>query len=221
MSSTIRSTELRHMTRDFHGANRQMRARIAQLAARLIAEDGLDDYGAAKRKAARQLGALETRNLPDNIELEAALRTYQALYQADEQPRHLARLREAAARMMRSLARFDPHLTGAVLAGTAGRHTHVELHLFADDGKEVELFLLNGKQAYRAREARFWAGNELRSVPVFDLDREDAAVSLYVFQIGDLRHPVRATVEGRPIERSRLDQVLASPGVGRSDAARP
>ena len=35
----------------------QMRARIAAVAARIIAEDGIEDYAAAKRKAARQLGA--------------------------------------------------------------------------------------------------------------------------------------------------------------------
>lgn len=201
------------MTRDTQGANRQMRARIAQLAARLIAEDGLEDYGAAKRKAARQLGASETRNLPDNLELEAALRTHQALYQADEQPRQLARLREAAASTMRLLSRFDPHLTGAVLAGTAGRFSQVELHLFADDGKDVELFLLNGGHSYRTREARFWAGNTLRSVPVFEVDTRDMPVVLFVFQTGDLRHPVRATAEGRTIERSRLDQ-LSGIGLG-------
>jgi hypothetical protein len=187
-----------------------MRARIAQLAARLIAEDGLEDYGSAKRKAARQLGASETRNLPDNTELETALRTHQALYQADEQPRQLARLREAAMHMMRILARFDPHLTGAVLAGTAGRYTPVELHLFADDGKEVEFFLLNGKHAYRSRESRFWAGNELRSVPVFDLESAGVPFALYVFRISDLRHTVRVNAEGRVIERSRMEQISAT-----------
>lgn len=125
------------MTRDNQGASRQMRARIAQLAARLMAEDGLEDYGAAKRKAARQLGAWETRNLPDNVEVEAALRSYQALYQADEQPRQLAQLRKSAAGVMKALSRFNPHLTGAVLAGTAGRYGQVELHLFTDNGKAM------------------------------------------------------------------------------------
>ena len=34
----------------------QQRSRIAALAARLMAEDGLSDLGLAKRKAARRLG---------------------------------------------------------------------------------------------------------------------------------------------------------------------
>lgn len=202
------------MPRDNPAASRQMRARIAQLAARLMAEDGLDDFGAAKRKAARQIGASETRNLPDNAEVEAALRLHQALYQSDEQPERLARLREAAAVLMRRLARFDPHLTGSVLAGTAGRYAQVELHLYTDNAKDIELFLLNGGFAYRTREARFWAGDEPRSVPAFELEADDVPVILYVFEPRDLRQPVRATAEGRAIERSRLGRFEGLPGTG-------
>ena len=53
--------------------NRQtdMRARIAAAAARLMAEDGIDDFALAKRKAARQLGASDTESLPRNDEIEA------------------------------------------------------------------------------------------------------------------------------------------------------
>ncbi len=40
-------------------SNRQtgMRARIAATAARIMAEDGIEDFALAKRKAARRLGA--------------------------------------------------------------------------------------------------------------------------------------------------------------------
>lgn len=203
------------MARDSPGG-RQMRLRIAQQAARLMAEDGLDDFGAAKRKAARQLGVSDTRNLPDNAEVEAALRVHQTLYQADEQPERLARLRETAMGMMRLLARFDPHLTGAVLTGTAGRHSRVELHLYTDNGKEVELFLLDRGLQYRAGEARFWAGDDPRLVPVFEIETSDAPVAVYVFEARDLRGPVRATPEGRPLERNRHAFPRAIPDSGKS-----
>src|SRR5262245_41183403 len=65
------------------------RARIAAAAARLMAEDGIDDFALAKRKAAKQLGALETQALPGNDEIEAELRAYLALYQADEHPQRV------------------------------------------------------------------------------------------------------------------------------------
>ena len=48
-----------------------LRSAVAQAAARLIAE-GLTDYHAAKKKAARQLGISEKNGLPDNHEIEKA-----------------------------------------------------------------------------------------------------------------------------------------------------
>ena len=48
-----------------------LRREIAALAARMMAEDGISDFGFAKRKAAKQLGATEADALPNNTEIEA------------------------------------------------------------------------------------------------------------------------------------------------------
>src|ERR1041385_3340096 len=79
-------------------SNRQtaMRTRIAAAAARIMAEDGVDDFALAKRKAARQLGALDTQSLPRNDEIEAELRAYRALYQAESHPEGTTELRPVA-----------------------------------------------------------------------------------------------------------------------------
>ena len=50
-----------------------VRREIAALAARMMAEDGVQDYGFAKRKAARQMGATDADSLPTNAEIEAEL----------------------------------------------------------------------------------------------------------------------------------------------------
>ena len=95
------------------------RSRIAYLAARLMAEDGIEDYALAKRKAARQAGMPETRELPTNEEVEEALRTYQQIYHHEEHRNRLRVLRETAVRAMREFARFNPYLTGSVQIGRA------------------------------------------------------------------------------------------------------
>ena len=51
-----------------------------------MAEEGVADYGTAKQKAARQAGLVDAHLLPDNREIEAALREFQELYQSDDQP---------------------------------------------------------------------------------------------------------------------------------------
>src|SRR5215471_7765606 len=104
-----------------------VRARIAAAAARIMAEDGIDDFALAKRKAARSLGAPDTEALPANDEVEGELRAYRALYQAEDHPQRIAELRALALDAMRALERFHPYLTGPVLKGTAGPYAEIEL----------------------------------------------------------------------------------------------
>lgn len=198
-----------------NGNNRQMRERIAQLAARLMAVDGIDDFALAKRKAARQAGAPDTRNLPNNEEVEQALRAYQQLYQADEQQARLRRLRQNAREMMQLLAQFDPHLSGSVLSGSAGKYSDINIHLFTDSVKDVEMFLLNRQIPYRSRERRVYIGGEQHSVPNFSVSTDDADFDITVFAPRDLRYQLRTTAEGKPFDRARIDwlnSVLESAG---------
>ena len=187
-----------------------MRERIAHLAALLMAVDGIDDFALAKRKAARQAGAPDTRNLPNNDEVEQALRAYQQLYQADEQRERLRHLRARAREMMELLCLFEPFLSGAVLSGSAGKYSDIELLLFADSMKDVEMFLLNRGIAYRSSQRRFLIGDEIRSVPNFSVCTEDADFSITVFEPRDRRAQIRSTPEGRPLERVRMDWLDAS-----------
>ena len=192
-----------------------MRERIAHLAARLMAVDGIDDYALAKRKAARQSGAPDTRNLPTNDEVEQALRAYQQLYQADELRDRLQYLRERAREMMNTLSRFDPYLSGAVLSGSAGKYADIDLLLFTDSVKDVEIFLIDRGIEYRSGERRIHIGDEARGVPNFSVSTPDAEFDVTVFDPRDLRAQIRSTPEGRPLEKARiewLDATLAEPG---------
>ncbi|HEX5612222.1 MAG TPA: UDP-N-acetylmuramate--alanine ligase, partial [Burkholderiales bacterium] len=102
-----------------------------------MAEDGIDDFALAKRKALRQLGIDGRVALPSNDEIENQLRAYRALYQQGEHESRVTSLRRAAVAAMKALARFRPYLTGSVLTGTAGPYAEVELQLFPDDSRQV------------------------------------------------------------------------------------
>ncbi|MDR3056169.1 MAG: hypothetical protein LBU53_12355 [Zoogloeaceae bacterium] len=175
------------------------RAHIASVAARLMAQDGITDMGLAKKKAARQLGQADSALLPDNAEVEAELRLYQALYQGDAQPARLRFLREEAARAMRLLADFTPYLTGSVLDGTAGAHSAIDLLLFADSAKDVEIFLLDHNIVFDHAEPR----ND-KAEAVLRLTRPDTDIHLIVFPHHLERHHFRHR-DGRARERLRLD----------------
>jgi hypothetical protein len=192
-----------------HPGSRHIRSRIAHLAARLIAEDGIADFAAAKRKAARQIGPIETRNLPTNEEVGAALQSYLQLYQADEQAARLKHLRAHAVEMMHRLERFNPQLSGPVLDGNAGRYSEIELHLFTDNAKDVELFMLNNRFDYRSRERYVYRRGERNSVPAFTVFTDDATYNISVFTYDDLRANLSNTLHGKPLRHAGVQSVMA------------
>jgi len=192
-------------------SNRQtdMRARIAAAAARIMAEDGVDDFALAKRKAARQLGAADTHALPRNDEIEAELRAYRSLYQADEHPHLIDELRRVAFEVMRELERFSPYLTGPVLSGLAGPYAEIDLQLFPDSAKEVEIFLLDRGVPFTTNEARRFSGDRARSVGLISLDWHGVPVRLSVFDPRDERVALKTSQAGRPMERAGIAEVSA------------
>jgi len=201
-----------------------MRARIAAAAARLMAEDGINDFALAKRKAARVLGAANTEALPGNDEIETELRAYLALYQADEHPERVAELRRLALDAMRSLEHFNPYLTGPVLAGIAGPYAEIELQLFPESTKEVELYLIDRNLRYEASDERRYSGDRARAVAVISLDWQGVPLRLSVFDPRDERSALKTTPAGRVTARAGIAEVRAmvDPGPGKLvNEARP
>ncbi|MDR1227633.1 MAG: hypothetical protein LBK55_01195 [Azoarcus sp.] len=183
----------------FPSRNAQRRREIAALAARMMAEDGIGDFGFAKRKAARRLGVGDGEDLPANAEIETELRLWQTLYQSEEQTERLADMRGAAVGLMRLLAGFRPYLTGGALDGTAARYAEVEIDLFPESAKDVEIFLLDAGLAFEHREVRKPAPDAPEMALALDWEDIPARLSIY---------PAGAERGGRQ-PRARLAQVEA------------
>lgn len=179
-----------------------LRSELAQAAARLIAEDGME-YGAAKKKAVRQLGLPENFPLPGNAEVQDAVRDYHAIYQEDEQAERLTDLRRAAVVLMRRLEPFAPWLTGSVLDGTATRHSHIDILLFPDSAKEVEIFLLDSGIAFHHGSPK---SDRVEAVLV--IDEEDLPANLIVLPPREERIQLKGA-DGRTRARARVEAVEA------------
>jgi hypothetical protein len=197
------------MARNRSRRDDNQRRHLAYLAARLMAEEGVNDYAYAKQKAARQAGLADSQALPDNREIEAALREYQGLYQSEDQPRELRMLREVAVKVMREFASFRPVLVGAVLNGTANQFSEVTIQLFADDPKNLALFLLNRRYRFEEAEKRVRIGDDWVMVPQYYLEVDGAPVTLSVYGTGDERHAPAGRAEGDAPLRARLPEVEA------------
>ena len=176
-------------------------AEIAANAARLIVEDGLE-YGPAKRRAARDLGATgRSVTLPGNEEVEDEVRAYISVFHAETQPRELAALRELAATWMERLAAFRPLLTGAVWRGTATRLSDVHIELYCDDSKAAELALLDRRVDYEVSRGESARGREVDVLNLFvpgpDPSRR-VRIALTVLDYDDLRGAMRNDTRGHP-----------------------
>ena len=177
----------------------QLRAQIAALAARLVAQDGAD-YGVAKRKAASQvLGDQQApaNLLPDNTEIEEEVRRYQALFLGDSQPARLHRLRTVALQVMDALAEFKPFLTGPVLTGTAGEHDDIHLQLFADSAKEVQIFLLDKNVDIEISETPHFKGARFDPVETVSFMWHKEGVHAELYELNDLRGALKPRADGR------------------------
>jgi hypothetical protein len=181
----------------------QNRIRIAQVAARLIAEHGITDWSLAKRKAARQLMLPEREALPGDDEVAAALADHHALFRRDAHVEELRAQREQALRWMRRLAQFSPLLTGGVAEGWATEHSDIRLELVAADPKGVEMVLLNAGQPYRVMNSDRDGAAELY------ISERDTGVRLSVRTPEQARQRPRRDRHGNEETRLSIEDVAA------------
>jgi hypothetical protein len=176
-----------------------MACEISITAARLVVEEGLD-YGAAKRRAVKQLGLPLHTQLPSHDEVEAEVRDYIALFCADTQPTELIALRELALIWMQRMVDFRPYLGGSVWHGTATKLSDIYIALFCDDSKSAEIALIDHRADYVARSIKGFDGGMVEALsihaPCKALDTE-IGVHLMVYDYDDLRGALKPDNQGR------------------------
>lgn len=177
----------------------QVTAEIAQTAARMVVEEGLE-WGAAKHRAVRQLGLPARSALPDNEQLEDAVREYIALFCADTQPQELLALRELALVWMERMAQFRPYIAGAVWRGTATRQSDIYLQLFCDDPKSAEIALINNHVNYEPSTVTGFHGQNVEALSIHAFCKplhEEVGVHLMIYDHDDMRGAMRPDSRGQ------------------------
>ena len=110
--------------------------RIAHLAARLMAEHGIDDYAPPSARPRARPGCRTRRAARRRRDRGGAARRTRRSIGGDEQSRRLRALREEALRVDARLRGVPTAAGRSVLAGTAAtEHSDINLQLFADDAK--------------------------------------------------------------------------------------
>jgi hypothetical protein len=176
-----------------------VKTEIAAVAARMVVEEGLE-YGAAKRRALKQMGLPLRTGLPDNNLVESAVEEYIAVFCADTQPDELRVLRQIALEWMDRLARFRPHIAGAVWHGTATRRSDIYLQLFCDDPKSAEIGLIDMGVRFEPRTVMGFTGESVDALSVHVLCAqwgEYIGLHLLIYDFNDLRGALKPDARGR------------------------
>lgn len=185
-----------------------LRNAIAQEAARLMAQHGIQDYLIAKRKAAERYGIVDGPLLPKNIEIEAALVSWQRLFGGSAHASSLQAQRRVALAAMQVLAQFEPRLVGPVLAGSATEFADIQLHVFSDSAEAVCLHLMDRRYDYEVFERKMRMTPERQvSVPSIRFGMGEETIEAFVFPRDGIRQAPISPVDGRPMRRAGVQEV--------------
>jgi hypothetical protein len=184
------------------------RKEIAQLAAKYVAVDSVNDYLAAKRKAALQLGLKPDKGMPTNLEVEQALKEYQSLFQNKAQSEQLHAMRTKALHAMRLLVQYEPRLVGPVLTGTATRDSEIILHLVSDEPEQIGIHLHEHAIPFVNKDKTVKTGKtETKDYPAFEFIADKTKISLIVFPERQKYSTPLSTITGKPMRRATISEV--------------
>jgi hypothetical protein len=188
----------------------QLRVTLAQEAARLMAQQGISDYGLAKRKAAERLGVVDGVALPKNSEIDAALVEYQRLFEGERHVETLLQQRHTACEVLAWLDEFTPKLAGAVLSGSATAYQPIELHVFSDSLENISFKLMEQRIPYKVQEHRIRVQSDRHElIPCLDFRWHDYEVNVLVFPVSGIRQAPLSPVDGKPERRCNLAELKA------------
>ena len=191
-----------------HSSDRA-RQMLAQEAARIIVEQGIQDYRVAKIKAADRLGMKDRGSLPGNAEIELAVSNHLKLFNRESHVDLLRMMRHAALAAMEMLLPFSSRLVGPVLHGTAAETSPINLHVFADASEMVAFKLQEHDVHYRPFERRLKSRRDrLETFAAFRFMQDESPVEATVFPIDGVRQAPISPVDGKPMRRADKKAVL-------------
>jgi hypothetical protein len=176
----------------------------------MLADRECLDIQESRRKAAARLGCKDKQQLPDNQEIEEALREYRLIFFSDSQPAALRRLRKLALDAMRDLQPFNPHLTGPVLDGSADALNPIKLYLYVETPEEVALYLLERQIPFEERDIRLTYSRGIRkTLPLFSFQAGECGVELILLPLQDRSNPPLNPMTERPDRGAGVARVSA------------
>jgi len=165
-------------------SSKNIKISVANLAAQMIMEEGIEDYLFAKKKAAKSLGLNENMSLPSNSQIDNAIKDFNKIFNQDVDIEFLEHFKTQALNVMSMFKNFRPHLMNQLSEGIIPKFPEIKINLFTDNLKDIEYIILNSEISYEFREVKMnskvW-GNSIKSIPTFYLDNLPIPAEIKVY----------------------------------------
>ena len=137
------------MTKDYY---KTIRLSIANKAAEIIMEEGVDDYQYAKKKAVKYLDVNNLDTLPSNDEIDKALLEYGSIFQNEIDLDAICKIKEEALKIMKLFDRFNPFFLSQITEGLVPKYPIININIYTDSMKEIEYVLLNNNLNFEIKD---------------------------------------------------------------------
>jgi 3'-phosphoadenosine 5'-phosphosulfate sulfotransferase (PAPS reductase)/FAD synthetase len=141
------------------------------------------------------------------LEIDHALKEYSTLFASEKNKQHLEELRKIAIEAMGFLKDYSPYLTGRVMEGTAGLHTPITLHLFAETAEEIMFFMGDNNIPFQTHEQHFIVKNKKEKIPLLVFYVDDIEVELLLFQDENRHIAPISNITGKKMKRIAIKAV--------------
>lgn len=199
----------------------QLRQALAREAAKIISQEGVNDFQRAKTKASERLGNSQHGSLPSNFEIEQAISAFQKTFILDYQ-QVLTAQRLIALTLMQCLSAYRPYLVGPVLEGTVGANTPISIHVSCDTVERVIETLGNKNFVLGFSERRLKINNDFVFLPTINFEYQDSEVEVLVFSLRQQYQQPKSKSQNRSMRKVNvkgLEELLSNSSGTASDTA--
>ena len=186
-------------------SNKQLKDMIAQEAAKIIAEKGIQQFGQAKFKAAENLNAMDNGCLPSNSDIEKKLIEYYQLFQTDVHLDHIKSLRKIALDIMHIFDNYQIYLVGPVANGTANVSSAINFHIASEDESEIIQTLTKNDLTHKPYDRKIKFNEKtIKQVNGIKTIYKNTDIELTIFNHKEIRLAPLSKIDNKPMKRIKI-----------------
>ncbi len=181
---------------------------LAQESAKIIVSQGIENFSAAKNKAAKNLNIENLGCLPSNYEIEKCLKEHYQLFIPVTHTEYIELMRSTAIEIMDLFVDFQAYVVGPVVSGTASSSSSINIHLGSEDIYNVTQILDKNEIKYKFFDKKIKFNKKVNKVFCgLSLLYGNMIIEIVIFNSRDIKQRPLSRIDGKPIKRLKISSL--------------